>query len=698
MPNALIHETSPYLLQHAHNPVGWQAWGDAAFERARAEDKLVFLSVGYSTCHWCHVMAHECFEDARIAEVMNRHFINVKVDREERPDIDATFMAYVQATHGQGGWPMSVWLTPGGQPVFGGTYFPPDDRHGRPGFPQVCQELARLWRDDREMLESNATRVMAYLRQQENEMQPAHGLPDQKVFGDFIAQCDSMFDAEYGGFREAPKFPRPVVVRCLLQLSERFGTNTELGTSALKISLRTLHAMAAGGIHDHLGGGFHRYSVDRHWHVPHFEKMLYDQAQLAMAYLDGWQISGESALREVAAGIFHYLLESLRDPGGAFHAAEDADSLPTAAAPRPREGAFWTWTAAEIQALLEPREAAIFCAAFGVEAAGNAGPESDPHGELAGRNTLFRALGDEALAAMFDCPDNAIHESLAAAQVVLTGVRAQRPPPHRDDKIVTAWNGLTIGALARGARVLDRGDLAAAAQQAAEFLRRELWDGERLFRSHRGRRGHTGAFPADYVYLIAGLLELHATRPDAGWLDWATVLQQKLDADFWDEPLAGYVMRTGVAGAQLLAIRESYDGAEPSPNHLAAENLLKLAVLLDVPGHADRAEALLRAGARMLETQPFAGPLLLAALDLHDRGVMHFQIPAGAPAGMLEHLRKSYLPRAVFSPGEGTAVTVCEGNTCRVFKEENRTTTERSEIDEHFISDNESNKQDRRRF
>ena len=667
MPNELIHETSPYLLQHAHNPVAWLPWSDQAFARAREEDKLVFLSIGYSTCHWCHVMEHESFENENIADVMNHHFICVKVDREERPDIDATYMAYIQSTTGQGGWPMSVWLTPEGKPVYGGTYFPPEDRHGRPGFPRACHELARVWRDDRAGMEASATRAMDHLRREADEAKPLRGLPDRKVFGDFLDRCESTYDAKLGGFGGAPKFPRPVVIRALMQLSERFGQDGEEGKMAVEMSERTLRAMAAGGMHDHLGGGFHRYSVDRYWHVPHYEKMLYDQAQLAMAYLDGWQISGEPLFREVTEKIFRYLLETLRDPGGAFHAAEDADSLPTADAKEKREGAFWTWEAAEISALLTPRDASIFCAAFGVTAEGNARPESDPHGELVGQNTLFRAMRDEDLAAMFDISESEIRESLSASSATLEKARMQRPPPHRDDKIVTAWNGLAIGALARGAHLFERDDLAFASNEAATFLKRELWDGKKLFRSHRGRRGNAEGFPADYVFLISGLLELHAVSANAGWLVWAHELQQKLDAEFWDAAVSGYVMRPALAGETLMVLREDYDGAEPSPNHMAAENLLKLAVLLDQPEYTVRAEALLRAGSRILETQSFAAPLLLAALDLHERGVMKFQVPADAGAEVLKTLRTSYFPRAVFTPGAGNEVTVCEGVTCRRF-------------------------------
>ncbi|HSP43955.1 MAG TPA: hypothetical protein VLO11_13865, partial [Luteolibacter sp.] len=326
-----------------------------------------------------------------------------------------------------------------------------------------------------------------------------------------------------------------------------------------------------------------------------------------------------------------------------------------------------TWTAEEVSSLLDPRDAAIFDAAYGVEANGNARPESDPHRELEGRNTLYRAKSDAELGCLFDCPETEIRERLAAARKILLERRATRPPPHRDDKIVTAWNGLAIGALARGARVMQRPDLAPAAREAAAFLKRELCHGGKLFRSHRGRRGEVEAFPADYAFLISGLIELHATRPDEGWLTWAAELQEKLDDMFWSEPHAGYVMRPSLAGDELLAIRDDYDGAEPSPNHVAAENLLKLATLLDEPRHAARAEALLHAGTAMLERQSFACPLLLAALDLHERGAMHFKIPAGTDPTIAAKIHTHFLPRVVFSACEGDRVIVCEGMTCRPF-------------------------------
>ncbi|MBK1883315.1 thioredoxin domain-containing protein [Luteolibacter pohnpeiensis] len=661
MPNALIHETSPYLLQHAHNPVDWHAWSDEVFQRAKAEDKLVFLSIGYSTCHWCHVMERESFENEKVAQVMNHHFINVKVDREERPDIDATYMAFVQATTGQGGWPMSVWLTPDGKAVVGGTYFPPEDRQGRAGFVRLCHEIARLWRDDRTKMESSAARVMEHLQKEAAETVAMRGLAGPKVFGDFLDRCESMFDSQWGGFGGAPKFPRPVVVRALMQLVERFGMDSEEGHMAWEMVERTLKAMSAGGMHDQLGGGFHRYSVDRYWHVPHYEKMLYDQGQLAMAYLDAWQISGNVEFLQVVEELFQYLLDEMRDDRGGFHAAEDADSLPVADAAEKREGAYWTWEAGEIYQQLDARSAAIFCAAYGVQAEGNARPESDPHGELEGQNTLFRAMQVADLAAMFNLTETEIQSSLNHSKSFLLEVRIKRPLPHRDDKMVTAWNGLAIGALARAARLLDRESWGSAAKAAANFIQSELWDGETLFRAFRGQRGTTEGFPADYVFLISGLLELHGAFPAEGWLVWAEELQRKLDQDFWEASQAGYVMTSKLQGKPLLVIREDYDGAEPSPNHLAAENLLKLAMLLDEPEYQVRAEALLRAGSRVLETNSFAAPLLLSALDLHERGVMKFQLPGGFhPA-----LRQQFLPRAVFSESVAGESIVCEGQSCR---------------------------------
>ncbi|MEM1083297.1 MAG: thioredoxin domain-containing protein [Verrucomicrobiota bacterium] len=664
MPNALANETSPYLLQHQNNPVDWVSWSEAAFEEAGRRDVLVFLSVGYSTCHWCHVMEHESFESEEVAALMNEHFVCVKVDREERPDIDATYMAFVQATTGQGGWPMSVWLTPDGKPVVGGTYFPPEDRYGRAGFKRLCTEIGRLWKDDRGRMEESAAKVMGQLRAESTADAVMNGLPPVKVFGDFVDRCESMFDQEWGGWGGAPKFPRPAVPRLLLQLADRFGG--EEGEACLHMVERTLRAMAAGGMHDQLAGGFHRYSVDRYWHVPHYEKMLYDQGQLALLYLESWQATKDERDREVAAGIFDYVLRDMKDAGGAFHAAEDADSLPPEGGEKKREGAFWTWKSKEIFDALEPKAAGLFCAAFGVEEEGNARPESDPHQELVGENTLYRAQPAAMLAETFGVGGEEVSAGLKDSGARLLELRMTRPLPHRDDKIVTAWNGLMVAALAKGARVLDRADLLEAARTALVFLRDELWDGERLWRSYRQRRGEVPGFAVDHAFLIAGLIEMQAADPDGGWLDWAVELQAALDRVWWSEERAGYVLRPELAGEILMEIREDYDGAEPAANHVAAENLLKLAVLCDEPAYGKRAEAILRAGARTMEKQGFACPVLLGAYDLLERGVAKVQVRGELSREQATKLREAYLPRAVFVLEEGPGeVILCEGEACR---------------------------------
>lgn len=666
MPNALATETSPYLLQHADNPVDWLPWSEEAFAKAKREDKLVFLSIGYSTCHWCHVMERESFENEAIAAVMNRNFVNIKVDREERPDIDATYMAFVQATSGQGGWPLSVWLTPDALPVVGGTYFPPEDKFGRPGFPKICEQLGEAFRDDKERVLGSAARVMAHLRKDAAVQTTLRGMPAETVFGDYLDTCESMFDPHHGGFGGAPKFPRPTLMLTLMQLRERFPADSDERSMAWEMAENTLRAIALGGIHDHLGGGFHRYSVDAYWHVPHYEKMLYDQAQLALAYIGAWQISQDELFRRTAESTLDYVICEMRDPGGAFHSAEDADSLRHFGDAHKHEGAFWTWAAEEISSLLEPMPAAIFSMAYGVAAEGNARQESDPHGDLEGQNTLFCALGNNKLAEAFGLPESEIERSLAETRAKLLAHRTTRPKPHRDDKIITAWNGLMISALAQAAAGFQSETYLNAAITAARFIRENLWD-TTLHRSHRGKRGSAKAFPADYAFLIAGLIDLHAADPSGGWLDWVVELQAVMDRETWSEENIGYVMSSEMNGETLLTIREDYDGAEPSPNHVAALNLLKLAVLTDTETFSKRAESLLRAGAGTLAKQVFAAPVLLAAHDLHNRGVQHFQLPETGYAETLARLTGTHRPRAVFTAHDGDKILLCEGMSCRIF-------------------------------
>jgi uncharacterized protein YyaL (SSP411 family) len=671
MPNALADETSPYLLQHANNPVEWMPWGEEAFAKAKKEDKLVFLSIGYSTCHWCHVMEHESFENEEIAAVMNKHFINIKVDREERPDIDATYMAFVQATSGQGGWPLNVWLTPDALPVVGGTYFPPVDKFGRPGFPKICEQLGKAYRDDKAKVLESAANVMTHLRKEADATAKLRGMPAEKVFGDYLVRCESLFDPHQGGFGDAPKFPRPTIMLALMQLHERFPDESDERQMAWVMSGETLRQIAKGGIHDHLGGGFHRYSVDEFWHVPHYEKMLYDQAQLALAFTEAWQISKEELFRETAKDTLDYVITEMRDPSGAFHSAEDADSYRKEGDSHKHEGAYWTWTGAEISSLLDPKDAAIFSKAYGVEAEGNARPESDPHGDLEGQNTLFRAIWSDKLAEAFSLPEKQIEESLTDSRAKLLSHRATRPKPHRDDKIITAWNGLMISALAKAAAAFSSEKYTEAAKTAASFIRENLWEEKTktLFRSYRGKRGEAKAFPADFAFLIFGLIDLHAADPAGGWQKWAIELQSAMDKETWNEAKIGYVMSTQMNGETLLTIREDYDGAEPSPNHIAALNLLKLAVLAESEDFAKRAESLIRGGATILEKQVFSAPVLLSAFDLQNRGVRHFQLPDEDYSPTLSRLSQAHRPRAVFDSHESPDILLCEGMTCKVFAE-----------------------------
>ncbi|MGE9271482.1 MAG: thioredoxin domain-containing protein [Verrucomicrobiales bacterium] len=667
MPNALARETSPYLLQHKDNPVDWVPWGDLAFRRATDEDKLVFLSIGYSTCHWCHVMEHESFENEAIAALMNEHFVCVKVDREERPDIDSTYMAFLQATTGSGGWPMSVWLTPDGKPVVGGTYFPPEDRGGRAGFPRLCSELGRLWKVDRKRMQESAEKVMAHLSKGGESEAVVRELPGASVFLHFIDRCESIFDHEWGGWGGAPKFPRPVVPRLLLQLADRFGKESKEGKSCLSMVQETLWMMASGGMCDQLGGGFHRYSVDRYWHIPHYEKMLYDQGQIALLYLEAWQVLGEDRFREIAVSLFEYVLSEMTDSQGGFHAAEDADSLPSEDSPMKKEGAFWTWTAAEIYQLLEPKSAGLFCEAFGVEEGGNARDESDPHGELRGQNTLFVACSTSWLAERFEMEERAVVRSLQESISILREARAKRVKPHRDDKVVAAWNGWMIAALARGARVLDDAALASAAVKAAGFMRDSMISAEgKLQRSWRGKNSGVDAFAVDLASVISGLLELCAVDPTGGWLEWALELQDQLDGQFWDEQRAAYVMRSELGGQELMTMIDDYDGAEPAANHLAAENLLRFEALTGEGSFGRRAEAILHAGAQIMEESGFACPVLIGAYDLKWRGVPKMEIRGELHEATAEKLRRSYLPGAVWTKSEGPGEVIeCRREQCQ---------------------------------
>ncbi len=656
--NALAREKSPYLIQHAHNPVEWYPWGEEAFAKARRENKPIFLSVGYSTCHWCHVMAHESFENPAIAKLMNEHFVNVKVDREERPDVDRVYMTYVQATTGGGGWPMSVFLTPELKPFFGGTYFPPEDKFGRPGFPTVLQRLAEAWEKDREKVVTAASNAIDALREYSGQGAAKVDAAGKESLGAAFAQLARTFDDELGGFGGAPKFPRPVSLNFLFRYHAREGAESRDGKLAASMALLTLRKMADGGMHDHLGGGFHRYSVDRFWHVPHYEKMLYDQAQLASSYLDAFQLTGDAQYSTTARDILDYVRRDLTDKDGGFYSAEDADSLLEAGKPEHREGAFYVWTKDEIVAVLGEDAAAIFNRVYGVEANGNSPEGSDPHGELTGKNTLIRRMTAADAAKFFKKTEADIESLLANSRAKLLEVRARRPRPHLDDKIITAWNGLMISAFARAGQILDDPAYVEAAQRSARFIKKELWKDGTLARNYRQGASAVKGFCDDYAFLITGLLDLYEADFDAGWLKWAVELQSRQDALFADEA-GGYFSAAGGDPNILLRMKEDYDGAEPSPNSVAALNLLRLAQIVDRPEYRDRATKTLAAFSPQLTKAPTSVPQMLCALDASlakaQQVVIAGQRDAAETRALLREVHKHFTPNRIILLADGGA-------------------------------------------
>ena len=661
--NRLIHEKSPYLLQHARNPVDWYPWGEEAFAKARQENKPIFLSVGYSTCHWCHVMERESFENPAIAKLMNDSFVSIKVDREERPDVDATYMTFIQATTGGGGWPMTVFLTPDLKPFTGGTYFPATDSGGQPGLKTILPKIADAWRQHAPEIEKQADEILAQLREFTTTpaSQPGKDMPGLALLDAGYQQLARRFDAEHGGFGDAPKFPEPVTLDLLTRVYARQGADSPEGKQALEMDLSTLRHMAAGGIHDHLGGGFHRYSTDARWHVPHFEKMLYDQAQLAVAYLEAFQITGDEQFAATARDILAYVQRDLTDPAtGGFLSAEDADSQPQADSPERVEGAFYVWTQAEIDRVLGPDDAPLFDWYYGVEKDGNVPAQSDARGELRGQNVLdSTGRTPEEAAATFKRPVGQVNASLAHSRASLLAARASRPRPRRDDKIITAWNGLAISAFARAYAVLGDPAYLEAASKAAAFLQASLYDPKtgQLTRSYRQEASATAGFADDYAFLIRGLFDLYEADFQPDHLRWAEALQKTQDALFWDAKGGGYFNTAGTDPNLLLRSKTDDDGAEPSASSVAALNLARLGQALENDGDTKRAARVLQAFGATLQRAPLALPEMLVALDFQV-GPTRQIVVAGtrdAPdtAAMLKAARKPFLPDSIVLLADG---------------------------------------------
>jgi uncharacterized protein YyaL (SSP411 family) len=610
--NRLANESSLYLRQHANNPVDWYPWGPEALARARQLDRPIFLSVGYSACHWCHVMEHESFEDAGIAAFLNDHFVSIKIDREERPDLDAIYMAAVQALNkGQGGWPMSVFLTPDLKPFYAGTYFPPEGRYGRPGFRQVLAAVDQAWRDRRAAVAHSAEQITDHLRAH-GELQPKPGELGPDLLRGAVRRLRQVFDSTNGGFGFAPKFPHAMDVRALLRAWKRFGAD-----DALDMARLTLDKMARGGIYDHLGGGFHRYSVDAFWLVPHFEKMLYDNALLTSAYLEAFQATADPFYRRVATETLDYVLREMTGPSGGFYSTEDADS-------EGEEGKFYVWTKAEIDRVLGPELADLFEDVYDVTEDGN----------WEGHTILHRARTDDQEARLHKIDVGDLRAKLAAARAKLAAARAGRVRPGRDEKILTAWNGIMIAAFAQAGAVLDEPRYTEAAARAADFLLRRLRTPEgRLLRTcGEDAPAKLSGYLEDYSFLIDALVSVYEATFEPRWLTAATALADVMVAEFHDPKEGGFFF-TGVHHEELITrTKDQHDGSTPSGNAMAVTALLRLAKLTDRRDLEGTAVATLKLFRGVMAEQPTAAGQFLIALDFRLGPVQEFAV-IGDPGG-----------------------------------------------------------------
>ena len=626
--NRLINESSPYLLQHAHNPVQWYPWGAEAFERAKKEDKPIFLSIGYSTCHWCHVMESESFEDERIAKIMNEHFVSIKVDREHRPDVDQIYMNAVQLMTGSGGWPLSVFLTPDGKPFYGGPYFPPKDMPGRPSFERVLLSIAEAWNTRRQELVNSAGKLNEVLANlvgstEETELSP-------EIFKDAFDYFQNTFDSTSGGFGSAPKFPQPTNLSMLLHYWYRTAD-----IRALQMVEKTLDAMAQGGIYDHIGGGFHRYATDARWLVPHFEKMLYDQALISKVYLQAYQITKNQEYARIVREIFDYVLRDMTDADGGFYSAEDADS-------EGKEGAFYLWDSEQLASILDEDEAKVFGAYYGVTEKGNFEEDKTILNITTPINQLTKKSQNDY---------NTMLNILRTARSKVFDERLKRIRPHRDDKVITAWNGLMISSLAYGGIVLQEERYIDSAARAAKFILHGLRENGRLMRYYRDGRTVALAFLDDYAFMIMALLDLYEATFDAQWLVEAEKLSEEMIELFADDERGGFFF-TGKDGEKLITrTKPSSDGAIPSGNSVAALALLKLGRLTMDQRFTEQGGKVLEAFSQQLKQYPANSSVMLTGLNFWLGPTQEIVIAGNADAldtrQMLGLLRSKFLPNAV---------------------------------------------------
>ncbi len=634
--NRLADETSPYLLQHAHNPVNWYPWGDEALEKAKAEDKPIFLSIGYSACHWCHVMERESFEDEAIAAILNEHFVSIKVDREERPDLDDIYMSAVQMMTGSGGWPMTVFMTPDRKPFFGGTYFPPEDRQGRPGFPTLLKALEKEWRTNRAKIDDSAEQLTAMIQKNFAMTADETGAVSASVLDSGVQQLAASFDEQFGGFGEAPKFPSSPSVALLLRQHARTGDK-----KALEMATLTLDKMYFGGMYDHLGGGFHRYSTDDVWLVPHFEKMLYDNGQLSEVYLDAYQATGIDRYKHVAEDIFRYQLRDMHSEGGAFYSTEDADS-------EGEEGKFYIWSKAELIGALGAEDGELFCAYYNVKAVGNFQSHEPYHANL---NILHMTKPHEDIAKDLGMDSDALEARIAPMRDKLLEIRSKRVRPGLDDKILTSWNGLMISAFAKGYQVVGDERYKDAAEGAAQFVLDEMVVDGTLMRTHRGGRSKLPAYLDDYAFMAVALIDLYEATFDVKWLLHARELTEQMNEKFWDTDKGGFFY-TGDDHRNLIArTKPTYDGAEPAGNSVAAEALLRLAKLVDEPAYYDMADKMITMTKSNLERAPRGFLYMLGAVDFYLHPPKEIAIAGNVDQAseLLAALHKEYIPNKVLA-------------------------------------------------
>ncbi len=599
-PNQLINEKSPYLIQHAHNPVDWHPWSEATFERARAENKPIFLSIGYATCHWCHVMEKESFEDNEAARYLNDTFICIKVDREERPDIDAVYMAACQMLTGSGGWPLSIFMTPQKKPFFAATYLPKQSRYGRAGLIDICRQVKDLWSQQIEKIETSATSITAGLDRAFTFT--AADEPDATVLETAYRHIRAAFDVQYGGFEPAPKFPTP---HRLLFLMRCYYRNQD--QNSLDMVQETLKAMRLGGIWDHIGYGFHRYSTDQRWLLPHFEKMLYDQALMASVYLEAYQLTKNPLFADTAADILTYVLRDMTDTEGGFYSAEDADS-------EGEEGKFYVWTTTEFRDILSDEIARRWEPILRLSPEGNFTDEATR--QKTGSNIIHLTAILAAWAQKLEIPESQLQNEWRYIRDRLFAVRKKRIHPLKDDKILTDWNGLMISALAMAARILNKSEYEAAARNAADFILRRMVDASgRLYHRYRDGELAVAAHAADYAFLIQGLINLYQTSFDLKFAEQAQVLQEQMIENFWDDKNGGFFSTPEDSTDLPVRPKELYDGAIPSANSVALVNLVSLGRLTGDPGWEDRAQSLVQAFAGTVKSQPQAFTYFLCGLD-----------------------------------------------------------------------------------